>query len=49
MVVGRDGTLQLPPDLFDLLPPGSLARAVRHDQGILLRRVAPDQVEEDLA
>jgi putative ABC transport system ATP-binding protein len=48
VVVGRDGTLQLPPELFDLLPPGSLARAARHDQGILLRRVAPDEAGEDL-
>jgi putative ABC transport system ATP-binding protein len=48
VVVGRDGTMQLPPDLFDLLPPGSLAHAVRHDQGILLRRVEAEQAEEDL-
>jgi putative ABC transport system ATP-binding protein len=47
VVVGRDGTLQLPPELFDLLPPGSLARAVRHDQGVLLRRVNTDEADED--
>ena len=35
-----DGTVQLPPELLDALPPGSLARAVRHDAGIDLRRVA---------
>jgi putative ABC transport system ATP-binding protein len=46
VVVGRDGTLQLPPELFDLLPPGSLARAVRHDQGVLLRRVDTDAYED---
>jgi ABC-type lipoprotein export system ATPase subunit len=39
VVVARDGTVQLPPDLLDALPPGSLARAVRHDHGVDLRRV----------
>ena len=39
VVVGRDGTVQLPPELLDSLPPGSLARAVRHDQGVDLRRI----------
>ncbi len=47
VVVGRDGTLQLPPELFDLLPPGSLARAVRQDEGILLRRVSTDDIDGD--
>ncbi|HET6817910.1 MAG TPA: ABC transporter ATP-binding protein [Mycobacteriales bacterium] len=39
VVVGRDGTVQLPPELLDALPPGSLARAVRHEQGVDLRRI----------
>jgi ABC-type lipoprotein export system ATPase subunit len=39
VVVGRDGTVQLPPELLDSLPPGSLARAVRHDHGVDLRRI----------
>ena len=39
VVVGRDGTVQLPPELLDSLPPGTLARAVRHDHGVDLRRV----------
>ena len=39
LVVGRDGTVQLPPELLDALPPGTLARAVRHDHGVDLRRV----------
>ena len=39
VVVGRDGTVQLPPEMLDALPPGSLARAVRHDHGVDLRRV----------
>lgn len=39
VVVGRDGTIQLPPELLDALPPGSLARAVRHDNGVDLRRI----------
>jgi putative ABC transport system ATP-binding protein len=39
VVVGRDGTVQIPPDLLDVLPPGSLARAVRTDRGVELRPV----------
>jgi len=39
VVVGRDGTVQLPPELHDVLPPGSLARAVPHEHGIDLRRI----------
>lgn len=39
VVVGRDGTVQLPPEMLDTLPPGSLARAVRHDNGVDLRRI----------
>ncbi|HET7529420.1 MAG TPA: ABC transporter ATP-binding protein [Mycobacteriales bacterium] len=39
VVVGRDGTVQLPPELLDALPPGSLARAVRHEHGVDLRRI----------
>ncbi len=37
VVVGRDGTVQLPPEMLDLLPPGSLARAVRTQAGVELR------------
>jgi ABC-type lipoprotein export system ATPase subunit len=40
VVVGRDGTVQLPPEMLDALPPGSLARAVRHEHGVDLRRIA---------
>jgi putative ABC transport system ATP-binding protein len=43
VVVGRDGTLQLPPDTLDVLPPGSLARAVRTASGVELRPVSPEQ------
>ncbi len=43
-VVGRDGTIQLPPDLLDLLPPDTLVRLVRHAHGIELR--AADEDEE---
>ncbi|MBV9293094.1 MAG: ABC transporter ATP-binding protein [Frankiales bacterium] len=39
VVVGRDGTIQLPPDLLEGLPPGTLARAVKHEHGVDLRRV----------
>jgi putative ABC transport system ATP-binding protein len=42
VVVGRDGTVQLPPELHDALPPGSLAHAIRTAHGIELRR-ADDQ------
>jgi putative ABC transport system ATP-binding protein len=38
LVVGRDGSVQLPPDLLDALPPGTLARAVRTDAGVEIRR-----------
>jgi putative ABC transport system ATP-binding protein len=38
LVVARDGSVQLPPDLLDALPPGSLARAVRTEAGVELRR-----------
>jgi hypothetical protein len=41
VVVGRDGTLQLPAELTDLFPPGSLARAERHDRGVFLHQVDP--------
>ena len=41
VVVGRDGTLQLPADLTDLFPPGSLARAERHERGVFLHQVDP--------
>lgn len=41
VVVGRDGTLQLPADLTDLFPPGSLARAERQEDGVFLRQVDP--------
>lgn len=43
VVVGRDGTVQLPPDMLDVLPPGSLARAVRTRAGVELRGVDPDR------
>jgi putative ABC transport system ATP-binding protein len=42
IVVGRDGSIQLPEDLLGVLPPGSLAQAQRTPQGIELRPVDPD-------
>lgn len=45
IVIGREGGLQLPPDLRDDFPPGTLARAVRTPHGVELRRTgrpAPD-------
>ena len=38
LVVSRDGSVQLPPDLLDALPPGTLARAVRTEAGVEIRR-----------
>jgi putative ABC transport system ATP-binding protein len=38
LVVGRDGSIQLPPELLGVLPPGSLARAVPTADGVQLRR-----------
>ena len=37
-VVGRDGSLHLPPDVLDLLPPDSLVRVIRHQDAVELRR-----------
>ena len=41
VVVGRDGTLQLPDEFTDVFPPGSLARAERRDGGVFLHQVDP--------
>ncbi len=44
LVVGRDGTIQLPEPLLDTLPPGSLATAHRTPNGVELRPARlPDQ------
>lgn len=37
-VIGRDGSLHLPPDVLDLLPPESLVRVIRLENGVELRR-----------
>ena len=42
-VVAGDGTVQLPPDTLDVLPPGSLARALRTARGVELRPITPEQ------
>lgn len=36
-VVGRDGTLQLPPEILEVLPPDTLVHIVKHDNVIELR------------
>lgn len=36
-VVGRDGTIQLPPDVLKILPPGTLIRVHRQPGGVDLR------------
>jgi putative ABC transport system ATP-binding protein len=38
LVVARDGSVQLPPEMLDVLPPGTLARATRLADGVELRR-----------
>jgi ABC-type lipoprotein export system ATPase subunit len=38
LVIGRDGTLTLSPELMESLPPGSLVHAVPHEHGVDLRR-----------
>jgi putative ABC transport system ATP-binding protein len=43
VAIDRDGGLQLPRDLLDALPPGSLARAERTADGIALHRIDPSQ------
>lgn len=43
LVVGRDGTIQIPENLFDVLPPGSLAKVHRLPDGAELRAVDPEQ------
>lgn len=43
VVVGRDGSVQLPPELHDALPPGGLARVVRTADGVRLVRADTDQ------
>ena len=37
-VIGRDGSLHLPPDVLDLLPPDSLVRVIRLENSVELRR-----------
>jgi putative ABC transport system ATP-binding protein len=41
-VIGRDGALQLPPDVLEHFPPGTLLEVRRHDDGIGLT-VRPDE------
>jgi putative ABC transport system ATP-binding protein len=36
-VVARDGTIQLPPDVLEVLPPDTLVHLVRHPDGVDLR------------
>ena len=45
LVVARDGSVQLPPDLLEVLPPGTLARAARIGDGIELRRADVERAE----
>ena len=38
-VIGRDGTLQLPPEILETLPPGTLLRLSKRSDGVDLRKV----------
>jgi putative ABC transport system ATP-binding protein len=42
-VIGRDGSLHLPPDVLDLLPPESLVRVIRLAHGVELRRADEEE------
>ncbi len=46
VVISRDGTLQLPPEFQDLLPPGGLARVVPTQDGVRLSRVTEEETNE---
>jgi hypothetical protein len=41
--VGRDGSLHLPPDVLDILPPDSLVRVIRHPPHSVELRLADDE------
>lgn len=41
VVVGREGSLQLPPEYHALLPAGSMARIEPLDDGVILRKITP--------
>ena len=41
-VVGRDGSVQLPPDVLDVLPPNTLVRIHRRLDGVDLRLAEPE-------
>lgn len=43
LVVGRDGSVQLPPDVVELLPPGSLVHVERLSDGVVLRHADVEQ------
>lgn len=45
VVIGPDGSVQLPPEMHDLLPPGGLARIARTQDGARLLRVAEGDLE----
>jgi ABC-type lipoprotein export system ATPase subunit len=45
-VVGRDGAVPLPPDVFDDWPAGTLLRVIRHEDSVELRRVDRDDATE---
>jgi putative ABC transport system ATP-binding protein len=45
LVVGREGSIRLPDDLLDLLPPGSRAQARRTRRGVELLPAGPDREE----
>ncbi len=42
-VVDGSGSVQLPPDVLEVLNPGSRVEVVRRDTGVELRRIGPEQ------
>jgi len=45
-VVGKDGSVQLPPDVLEMLPPGTLLHVRRHGSGVDLRNPELEHREE---
>ena len=43
VVVGRDGSVMLPPHTHDVLPPGGLSRVIKTTDGVRIVRADPDE------
>ncbi|MDA8331450.1 MAG: ATP-binding cassette domain-containing protein [Candidatus Dormibacteraeota bacterium] len=47
-VVGKDGSVQLPPDVLEMLPPGTLLHVRRHGSGVDLRNPELEHGKESI-